>query len=170
MEAAAKTKDFSGTDYSSPPRKSISSPHSLNLPFNGFKTPELQIPDIEMATATVTGHFVEYTSLKDLLPSSSSSPAIMSPTPTSSWHEIPIKNPLVKHAAMAYLQPMSIRPEIESKGLLGKLKEKCLCGGAWGCFEGLGDVFLETVREALGVQNDEVEEDEMETMRKFTES
>ena len=121
--------------------------HSYSPSHYGFNSPELQISDIGMTTVQSIG----YTSLKDLLPSSSSSPAVMSPTPSSSWYEIPIKNPLVKHAAMAYLQPMSSPPEIGNKGLLAKLKEKCFCGGGvCGCFGWINDVVLGTVREVFG--------------------
>ncbi|KAK6916759.1 hypothetical protein RJ641_019620 [Dillenia turbinata] len=60
--------------------------------------------DIEMVALQT----LSYTSLKDLLPAS---PPMGIPSPPytrhGSWHEIPIKNPLVKHAAWAYLQPMS---------------------------------------------------------------
>nr|XP_043632679.1 cell wall integrity and stress response component 4-like [Erigeron canadensis] len=54
-----------------------------------------------------------YTSLRDILPSTTS--AIMSPTPPSfavhSGYEISIRNRLVKQAAWAYLQPMSTSPD-----------------------------------------------------------
>lgn len=116
---------------------------SFLLP-NGFG--EIEISDIEMITIQT----VTYTSLKDLLPASP--PTIMSPTQNSSWHEIPIKNPLVKHAALAYLQPMSTPPEVGDKGLLRMLREKCLCGGenGLGCFAWLGDVVLSGVRDVFG--------------------
>lgn len=51
---------------------------------------------------------MSYTSMKDLL--LSSPPAAASPT-SHSWQEIPIKDPLVQHAAWAYLQPM-----VEARG------------------------------------------------------
>lgn len=145
-----------------------SSSYSHFLTHNGFNSLELQLPDMEMTTATtvVTVQSLSYTSLRDLLPSSSSSPGVMSPTPSSSWYEIPIKNPLVKHAAMAYLQPMSSLPEIGSKGLFSKLRDKCFCrDGACGCFGWLSDVVLGTVREfweRTGSRKGEVEDDEDE--------
>ncbi|KAL9141726.1 hypothetical protein ABFS82_14G123000 [Erythranthe guttata] len=43
---------------------------------------------------------ISYTSLKDLMPPSTSSP-------TGSWREIPIKDPLLQHAAWAYLRPVA---------------------------------------------------------------
>ncbi|PON45052.1 hypothetical protein PanWU01x14_261950 [Parasponia andersonii] len=136
METASAIFKDLGADL--PPKSHLHFPTH-----NGFNSPDIQIPDIEITSV----HSVGYTSLRDLMPSSSSSPAAMSPTPSSSWYEVPIKNPLVKHAAMAYLQPMSSPPEIGDKGLLARLKEKCLCGGAWGCFGWLNDVVLGAVRE-----------------------
>ncbi|GKA84791.1 RNA-directed DNA polymerase, eukaryota, reverse transcriptase zinc-binding domain protein, partial [Tanacetum coccineum] len=68
-----------------------------------------------------------YTSLKDLSISSSSS--IDSPTKfrrIDSWREIQIKDPLLQHAAWAYLQPMSSEPETDDGRysiLLVKLKD-----------------------------------------------
>lgn len=130
---------------------------------------EFQISDIEM----ITIQSLSYTSLKDLLPASPSM-AIMSPTHNSSWHEIPIKNPLVKHAALAYLQPMSTPTEVGDKGLFGKLKEKCClfcCGcGGFGCFGCLGDVFFATFKvvfgglwdRSSGFQNGDEDDDEEE--------
>ncbi|KAK9062433.1 hypothetical protein SSX86_019619 [Deinandra increscens subsp. villosa] len=53
-----------------------------------------------------------YTSLRDLLPSTAA--FVQSPKPPSftvqSGYEISIRNPLVKQAAWAYLQPMSASP------------------------------------------------------------
>ncbi|KEH44394.1 hypothetical protein MtrunA17_Chr1g0211381 [Medicago truncatula] len=71
-----------------------------------------------------------YTSLRDMmisLPQSSLN---------GSWNEnIPIKNPLLKQAALAYLQPMSIPPDHDF------VNNKCFscCGGAdsASCFEWL---------------------------------
>ncbi|KAH7518376.1 hypothetical protein FEM48_Zijuj09G0165200 [Ziziphus jujuba var. spinosa] len=120
--------------------------HSPTFLFHdgGLDSPEFKVSDIEM----ITIQSLTYTSLKDLLPPSPP-PAIMSPTHNSSWHEIPIRNPLVKHAALAYLQPMSTPTEAGDKGLFGKLKDKCLCGaagGGFGCFGWLGDVVLIAVK------------------------
>ncbi|KAL3514968.1 hypothetical protein ACH5RR_021870 [Cinchona calisaya] len=44
-----------------------------------------------------------YTSLKDLIPSNTPPP---STNTRDCWRHIPIKDPLVQHAAWAYLQPM----------------------------------------------------------------
>ncbi|KAB2636267.1 hypothetical protein D8674_026801 [Pyrus ussuriensis x Pyrus communis] len=110
---------------------------------NGFGD-EIEISDIEMVTIQT----VSYTSLKDLLPASPPL-SVMSPIHNSSWHdEIPIKNPLVKHAALAYLQPMSTPPEVGDKGLLRMLGEKCHC--ELGCLAWVGDVVLKTVRDVFG--------------------
>ncbi|KAF5727132.1 hypothetical protein HS088_TW22G00819 [Tripterygium wilfordii] len=101
---------------------------------NGFDS-GYNLSDIEMVTIQTK----TYTSLKDIFPAST--PAITSATGlNSSWHEIPIKNPLLKHAAWAYLQPMSTPTEIEERGFWGKLKERCC--GEWGCVGWLKDVVL----------------------------
>nr|XP_011458695.1 PREDICTED: uncharacterized protein LOC105349779 [Fragaria vesca subsp. vesca] len=110
---------------------------------NGFPSP-VDFSDIEMITLQA----VTYTSLRDLLPSSP--PTIASPTHNSSWHEIPIKNPLVKHAALAYLQPMSTPPEVGGKGILRTIRDKCGCSDGIGCVDWLRDVFWKSVKEAFG--------------------
>ncbi|VVB08573.1 unnamed protein product [Arabis nemorensis] len=58
-----------------------------------------------------------------------------------SGSEIPIRNPLVKQAALAYLQPMGGRPPgtVVEEGLFGKFKEVC-CRGQCGCLEWLHGV------------------------------
>jgi len=55
-----------------------------------------------------------YTSLKDLLPSATVNSPTSSNSTTTSPYEISIRNRLVKHAAWAYLQPMS--PSADSSG------------------------------------------------------
>jgi hypothetical protein len=126
---------------------SHSQPHSHSPSFlvhNGFASSEFPIADIEM----ISMEAITYTSLRDLLPSSP--PSVMSPTHNSSWYdEIPIKNPLVKHAALAYLQPMSTPAETGNKGFFGRLRDKCSCGHGWfGCFGWLGDV-VSRIKEAF---------------------
>ncbi|OMO65734.1 hypothetical protein CCACVL1_21413 [Corchorus capsularis] len=118
---------------------SINSHSPTFLLHNGFNSSELS--DIEM----IALQSVSYTSLKDLLPTSP--PTITSPTHNSSWHEIPIKNPLVKHAALAYLQPMSSPPEVGERGLFGRLKDRC-CGEC-GCVLWLYDVVFRNIKEAF---------------------
>ena len=165
---------------------SVSHSHSHSPSFllhNGFNSVDLPDSDIEMITIPS----VTYTSLKDLLPPSSSSsspPSNISPAMmmmiNSSWYdEIPIKNPLVKHAALAYLQPMSAPREVRRKGIFGRLKDKCTCcggGGAdgcggefFGCFSWINDVvfarvkdmfFWERRRSVVVVEEDYDEEDE----------
>ncbi|KAF5751035.1 hypothetical protein HS088_TW02G00045 [Tripterygium wilfordii] len=130
--------------------------HSPSFLFhnNGFGS-VYDLSDIEMITIQT----MTYTSLKDLLPASP--PAITSPTAyNSSWHEIPIKNPLLKHAAWAYLQPMSTATETEERGFWGKLKEKC-CGEC-GCVGWLKDVILKVFREVFWERGGEIEEEEEE--------
>ncbi|KAM4089463.1 hypothetical protein ACB094_07G153700 [Castanea mollissima] len=145
---------------------------------NGFNSEDLPDSDIEMITIPS----VTYTSLKDLLPSSSTTSPPSAITPAmmmminSSWYdEIPIKNPLVKHAALAYLQPMSTPREVRRKGIFGRLKDKCTCccdddgcgGGFFGCFSWINDVVFAGVKDVFfcerrrsGVVVVEVEEEE----------
>ncbi|KAI4375814.1 hypothetical protein MLD38_013638 [Melastoma candidum] len=125
----------------------------------------------------VSFNSTSYTSLRDLLPSLASSAPVPFPRPPSSDSslcEIPIKNPLVKHAAIAYLQPMSSAPVVaEGRGVLGAIADRCVygCCGAEEvgvcCLWWLGDVFARVVRRAgLGWDapsdndmEDEVDED-----------
>ncbi|KAH6768653.1 hypothetical protein C2S52_007491 [Perilla frutescens var. hirtella] len=86
--------------------------------------------DIEM----IALDSLSYTSLKDLIPSSSPS-SVASPT-GGSWREIPIKDPLVQHAAWAYLQPMAEARD-EDDRWWKRLERKCC--GLFGC---LNDVVL----------------------------
>lgn len=97
--------------------------------------------DIEMiALQTLT-----YTSLKDLMPVASTTEVFSSTySRNQSWEEIPIKNPLVKHAAWAYLQPMSSTPENEDRSVLDRLK----CGV--GCCEFIHQVVVPMIKEAFG--------------------
>ncbi|KAK6946473.1 hypothetical protein RJ641_014017 [Dillenia turbinata] len=96
--------------------------------------------DIEMVALQT----LSYTSLKDLLPAS---PPVGTPSPPNgSWHEIPIKNPLVKHAAWAYLQPMSTSRESDERGLFD-LFSHCVFGsdddeGCIGFLRGILDGIL----------------------------
>uniref|UniRef100_A0A1J3GL91 Uncharacterized protein n=1 Tax=Noccaea caerulescens TaxID=107243 RepID=A0A1J3GL91_NOCCA len=94
----------------------------------------------------------KYTSLREIL-SVSTPPRPPPPPPTPppaspvkspgcrSDSEIPIRNPLVKQAALAYLQPMAGRPPgtVVEEGLFAKFKEVC-CGGQCGCLEWLHGV------------------------------
>ncbi|GMJ03587.1 hypothetical protein like AT3G52520 [Hibiscus trionum] len=108
-----------------------------------------QFSNVEM----ITIQSGSYISLRDLLPLASSTTAIISLTTSaaagtannSSWHEIPIKNPLVKHAALAYLQPVGSPPASGEKGLFGRLKE--MCRRECGCVMWIFDVVLRSVKE-----------------------
>ncbi|KAF5750568.1 putative COPII coat assembly protein SEC16 [Tripterygium wilfordii] len=90
--------------------------HTSGLP-NGTATP---VPlDLELVSLNSS---LSYTSLKDILPSAST--AINSPTATaaaSSLYEISIRNRLVKHAAWAYLQPMSSSPDSSAPHFFSRL-------------------------------------------------
>lgn len=111
-------------------------PPPTNGGINNFisaTAPQFQLSDIEMVTFDAT----PYTSLKDLLQTSPPpSSIIMSPNNTrkDSWREIPIKDPLLQHAAWAYLQPMSTDdPDaVRNRNVMKKLKEQCC--GVFGCF------------------------------------
>ncbi|CAK9180979.1 unnamed protein product [Ilex paraguariensis] len=69
----------------------------------------------------ITVQPVVYTSLRDLLP------CLMQATTSrkGSWREIPIKDPLVQHAAWAYLQPMMTAREVDDRSSSVRLKSKC---------------------------------------------
>lgn len=143
------------------PNANLSNDYSLNSAFlihNGFNnnsiTKGFQISDIEMIKLQPA----TYTSLKDLLPASH--PSITSPTINSSWSEIPIKNPLVKHAALAYLQPMSTPPDVGDKGLFGKLTDS-LCYQCE-CFSWIKDVIFRSIKEMFWDGHIEEEDDDDE--------
>lgn len=82
-----------------------------------------------------------YTSLKDLLPPFSFA-AINSPTAASSsagrsCYEISIRNPLVKQAAWAYLQPMSASPGSSGPSFIHRLWLR-LCSPVNSCLNLIG--------------------------------
>ncbi|XWS59410.1 hypothetical protein CRYUN_Cryun08bG0119500 [Craigia yunnanensis] len=81
---------------------------ATSLPNGSAASPPLHLDLISLKTS-----FASYTSLKDILPSSTV--AINSPTAagsaTNSAYEISIRNRLVKQAAWAYLQPMFASPD-----------------------------------------------------------
>uniref|UniRef100_A0A0V0GRT9 Putative ovule protein n=1 Tax=Solanum chacoense TaxID=4108 RepID=A0A0V0GRT9_SOLCH len=87
---------------------------------------QFQFCDVEM----VTMESLTYTSLKDLLPESP--PSILSPTNgrKDSWREIPMKDPLLQHAAWAYLQPTAVAEADQC--FSEKMKNKCF--GLFDCF------------------------------------
>uniref|UniRef100_A0A9I9EJR6 Uncharacterized protein n=1 Tax=Cucumis melo TaxID=3656 RepID=A0A9I9EJR6_CUCME len=109
------------------------SPTFFLSPNHPLSSPELQFSDdIEMTPLQ------SYTSLKDLLPDSPSPP----PSATSpAFDELPIKNPLVKHAALAYLQPMLTPPTTAHPTFLRNLKKH-----GFGCIEWLAAVVDEVRR------------------------
>ncbi|KAL8543363.1 hypothetical protein ACS0TY_004050 [Phlomoides rotata] len=87
------------------------SDHTLELQNGGINYSSDDIELIDMS----------YTSMKDLL--LSSPPSAASPT-SNSWQEIPIKDPLVQHAAWAYLQPM-VEARDEDDRWWRRLERKC---------------------------------------------
>ncbi|KAJ8766994.1 hypothetical protein K2173_012503 [Erythroxylum novogranatense] len=130
-------------------------PESTFLEHNGFNH-HSSFVEVEMTAVQSGGGGGGYTSLRDILAASSSSPpSIVSPTHNSSWDEIPIKNPLVKHAALAYLQPMSTPPEVGDRGLFGGLKEKC-CGEC-GCLEWLAAIVVKPFRDVIWERSEEID-------------
>ncbi|KAH6823316.1 hypothetical protein C2S53_017789 [Perilla frutescens var. hirtella] len=72
-------------------------------------------------------HSMNYTSLKDLMPESP--PSTASPTCClgDSWREIPIKDPLLQHAAWAYLQPMTGERQSEDHRCWRRLFHQKFC-------------------------------------------
>ncbi|GFP89072.1 hypothetical protein PHJA_001050900 [Phtheirospermum japonicum] len=94
---------------------------------------------------------ISYTTLKDLMPSSPSSTA--SPTSGSSWKEIPIKDPLVQHAAWAYLQPMAEARD-EDERWWRRLRNNC--SGLWGCFNDVVLVMFKGLFADQGRDGDDV--------------
>ncbi|KAL8142532.1 hypothetical protein V2J09_015564 [Rumex salicifolius] len=72
-----------------------------------------------------------YISLRDIIATTSSATTGLATPPMpespssrkSSWDDIPIKNPLVKHAALAYLQPMSTPEEIDNRSWIERTRE-----------------------------------------------
>lgn len=111
-----------------------------------------------------TNDFVSLLILSLLLPSSPPPPCLLSPTQRSgSWKEISIRNPLVKHAARAYLQPMST-PDVDNRGLFRRLKDQC------GCIGWFNDIVLKPLMVKFfgrGEENsDEYDDDEDDYLRR----
>ncbi|KAL3539109.1 hypothetical protein ACH5RR_002475 [Cinchona calisaya] len=116
---------------------------------NCISAPEFSVSDIEMIAFEAAAN---YTSLKDLLPTSPST--IMSPTTNNSWREIPIKDPLLQHAAWAYLQPMkSDDHEVNgSRSFIRKLKDQWC--GVFGCFNDVVLVLVKSWFSATGIKEE----------------
>ncbi|CAK9315292.1 unnamed protein product [Citrullus colocynthis] len=108
-----------------------SSPTFLSNSNPPLSSSESEFSDIEMTPLQ------SYTSLKDLLPDSPSPPpsAVAAPLHCPAWDELPIKNPLVKHAALAYLQPMLRPPVAGDRTFMRRLKKH-----GFGCIEWLAAV------------------------------
>ncbi|EEF41111.1 conserved hypothetical protein [Ricinus communis] len=104
---------------------------------------QYQISDMER----ISVKSATYTSLKDLLPVSPLS--ITSTSHNASWNEIPIKNPLVKQAALAYLQPMSTPPIAGGKGLFLRRLRDLICCRECGCFGWFNDLVFKSFSEAF---------------------
>ncbi|MBA0849037.1 hypothetical protein Goshw_010313 [Gossypium schwendimanii] len=121
---------------------------------NGFNSSD-QVSDIEL----ISIQSVSYTSLKDLFSSPSLQPGISSASNNnSSCNEISIKNPLVKHAALAYLKPMLSPMEMVERGSFGKIKE--MCSGESGCLFWSFDVLWRHVKDAFWESKEEVDDDD----------
>lgn len=90
-----------------------SSSTSSSSPQSSFRTVDFELISLKS---------LAYTSLKDILPSTS---AAQSPTAagsaSGSCYEISIRNRLVKQAAWAYLQPMSASPGSSGGGFFDRL-------------------------------------------------
>ncbi|XP_023539526.1 uncharacterized protein LOC111800166 [Cucurbita pepo subsp. pepo] len=68
-----------------------------------------------------SSHSLTYTSLRDILPSSTSMSSPTAASAANSGFEISIRNRLVKQAAWAYLQPMSSSPGSSGPHLLRRI-------------------------------------------------
>lgn len=82
---------------------------------------------ISLKSPPTSSSSTSYTSIKDLLPSTAA--IINSPTAGSAanpFHEISIRNRLVKQAACAYLQPMSSSPDSSGPQFFSRIMLK-LC-------------------------------------------
>ncbi|XP_039126255.1 proline-rich receptor-like protein kinase PERK12 [Dioscorea cayenensis subsp. rotundata] len=110
--------------WSLKPRRSLPSrrPSFQRRPSSSAAPPSLELP---------SGSSSGYVSFRDLIlpPPSSPSPSIHSPT--TDEIELPISNPLVKHAAKAYLQPTP------SPSLSGRRRHRPLCS----CFDFIALLF-----------------------------
>ncbi|TYI98258.1 hypothetical protein E1A91_D01G200500v1 [Gossypium mustelinum] len=119
------------------------------------KNAEAKVSDIEL----ISIQSVSYTSLKDLFSSPSLQPGISSASNNnSSCNEISIKNPLVKHAALAYFKPMLSPTEMVERGSFGKIKE--MCSGESGCLFWSYDVLWRHVKDAFWESKEEVDGDD----------
>ncbi|GAB4853121.1 hypothetical protein Ancab_017305 [Ancistrocladus abbreviatus] len=135
MKAAAALTSTS--DHQLPPLKSrVKSFHTPNgltstaSTSSGNSTFYPTTSDVELVVLRP----VTYTSLKDITPSSPpSQQGVLTPpasggTRKNSWDDVAIKNPLVKQAAIAYLQPMSTPPVMGDRNWLQRLKDKFCFG------------------------------------------
>lgn len=132
---------------------------------DGFQNPGIEMVAMEESTYT-------YTSLRDVLPASlpslpDATSALLFPTMYSQiWHDAPIKDPLVKHAAWAYLQPMLTSPPPPRRSapnrrccgasFFAALKESGVCG----CAAFLIDVVLAAIKQAFRGSSTAVPEEE----------
>uniref|UniRef100_A0A7N0V4U3 Uncharacterized protein n=1 Tax=Kalanchoe fedtschenkoi TaxID=63787 RepID=A0A7N0V4U3_KALFE len=73
-------------------------------------SPLLSFPSVDLDLISL--NFQSYTSLKDILPTTSlvNSPTTAGSPSSAAPYDIPIRNRLVKQAAWAYLQPMAASP------------------------------------------------------------
>ncbi|CAA0827755.1 Unknown protein [Striga hermonthica] len=115
---------------------------------------DLQLPRLSngVEMLALEGGAEGYTSLRDLLPTSPAS--VASPSGGGSWKEIPFRDPLLQHAAWAYLQPIA-----EARGGDGRRPWWWLrgdCGGVLGCLSG---VVLVVVKGLFGRRPESAEED-----------
>lgn len=130
--------------------------NGINNPYNFSDTELISINNHRQHTTTASGS-ANYTSLKDILPQTPIQLSGISPTHNSSWHEIPIRNPLVKHAAWAYLQPMSTLPDSDDNRCCFFTKLNSLRCGEIGCFEYFRNSIL---RLFLNRRDSDVDEDD----------
>ncbi|PIN09450.1 hypothetical protein CDL12_17964 [Handroanthus impetiginosus] len=138
-------------------------PHNLALKSHNFPLPN-GISDHNHGAnhhegiAMFTFQSISYTSLKDLLPASPPSTASPTSSRRDSWREIPIKDPLLQHAARAYLQPMAAE-HVGDERWCRRIRQKWC--RLFGCFNDVVLVvfegwFCDQASEGLTVDDDTV--------------
>ncbi|OVA07113.1 hypothetical protein BVC80_1289g28 [Macleaya cordata] len=118
---------------------------------NGDRVSSLSAVDFELISLKSSQ---EYTSLKDLIPSSSPTTAVQSPTASGiqSCYEISIRNRLVKQAAWAYLQPMSSSPNSSGNSfrrMWVRFSSECIRNPVNACLRFINRRIIPTISQAL---------------------
>ncbi|XP_058087762.1 uncharacterized protein LOC131234807 [Magnolia sinica] len=131
-------------------------PQSSSFPIAGDK----RYPAVDFELVALTIRPLSYTSLKDLITSSSSSLGVglcpSSPgVATHSCHDISIRNRLVKQAAWAYLQPMAASPDSAGRDFFRRVWVRICSPGHFrnpvsACLSFLNRHVIPTIARAIG--------------------